>query len=256
MKRINLDKLKTVIAAKIRGLRQARRWTQVRLAGLLGISQNHLSEIERGDGSFTAEQLLIVLKTFNLQLDYFQYFKQTEAAQVQNALARFGAKSLKEDSGAVPFESIKGAGAAILEALAAAENPRQVTAVAPVIVAQIGRINLDRLRLQVAEAGYEGRLAWALECTLEAVRRELPELAGLWRTKYRRAELVISALLSRWRVPAAGTADDILDREILSEETLRDVRKHLSSTAKKWRIATKITVEDFRESLRGGRGDY
>ena len=256
MKTINLAELKAVISAKIRGLRQERRWTQVRLAALLGLSQNRLSEIERGDGSFTAEQLLLVLKTFNLQLDYFQYFKQTEAAQVQNALARFGAKSLKEDPGAAPFESIKGAGAAVLEALATAENPRQITAVAPVIVAQIGRINLDRLRIQFAQAGYEGRLAWALENTVEAVRSELPGLAGAWRTKYRRAELVIGALLARWPVPAAGAAEDILDREILSEESLRGARKDLSPAARKWRIVTKLTADDFREALRGGRGDY
>ena len=39
---------------------------QSRLARLLGLSQNRLSEIERGEGSFTAEQLIVLLKTFNL----------------------------------------------------------------------------------------------------------------------------------------------------------------------------------------------
>lgn len=256
MKNINLSDLKAVVAAKIRGLRQERRWTQARLAGLLGLSQNRLSEIERGKGSFTAEQLLVILKTFNLQLDYFQHVKQAEVPQLQNALARFGAKNLKEDPAAVPFEKVKGAGAAILEALVTAENPRQITAVAPVIVAQIGRINLDRLRLQFAEAGYEGRLGWALESTLLAVRRELPELAGAWRTRYRRADLLIGALLARWRVPAAGAAEDILDREILSEDSLREARGGVSPEAKKWRIVTRLKVEDFREALRGGRGNY
>ena len=56
------------IASKVRDLRKARRWTQAELSKRLHLSQNRLSEIERGAGSFTAEQLLVILKLFNVPL--------------------------------------------------------------------------------------------------------------------------------------------------------------------------------------------
>ena len=56
------DKIRLEIVEKIRRLRQKNHWTQVRLARLLGLSQNRLSEIERGHGSFSAEQFLLILK--------------------------------------------------------------------------------------------------------------------------------------------------------------------------------------------------
>ena len=64
MARVNqledLSKTRQQIAAKVRELRRARRWTQAELAGHLQLSQNRLSDIERGDGSFTAEQFLLL----------------------------------------------------------------------------------------------------------------------------------------------------------------------------------------------------
>src|SRR5687767_6460102 len=48
------NKIRLDIVEKVRRLRQENRWTQARLAHLLGFSQNRLSEIERGRGSFTA----------------------------------------------------------------------------------------------------------------------------------------------------------------------------------------------------------
>src|SRR3989338_8398768 len=132
-----IKKIRAVIAAKIRDLRRQRRWTQARLAGLLGISQNRLSEIERGDGSFTAEQLVLVMSTFNLQLDYFSISRQKAGAELQNTLARLGAGHLREDLSPGAFESAKRVDEVLLEALIAADSPRQVAAVAPVLVAQI-----------------------------------------------------------------------------------------------------------------------
>lgn len=255
MKNIDLRGLKAVVAAKFRALRQERRWTQVRFAGLLGLSQNRLSEIERGKGSFTAEQLFVVLKTFNLQLDYFMPARPGQAPQIQNALARLGAKHLKEDSAAVPTERLKEAGDAVVEALVAASSPRQITAIAPVIVNQIDNLNLNILRLKLAEAGFERRLGWVLENTLEAVSGELDSLHGEWRPKYRRTELVLRNLLSHWHITEGGKpAEDILDRDILSPETLNQVKGALPPPAKKWGIITRITAVDFAESLRGARG--
>lgn len=255
MKNNDLRELKALISARFRALRQERRWTQVRFAGLLGLSQNRLSEIERGKGSFTAEQLFVVLKTFNLQLDYFMPARTGQAPQIQNALARLGAKHLKEDSGAVPTELLKEAGDAIVEALVAARSPRQITAIAPVIVKQLDNLNLNLLRLKLAEAGLERRLGWVLENTLEAVRGELASMRAEWRPQYRRAELVLRNFLAHWDIAAGGKpVEDILDRDILSSETLVEVKVALPPPAKKWGIITRITAADFAAALRGARG--
>ncbi|OGR53091.1 MAG: hypothetical protein A2049_05060 [Elusimicrobia bacterium GWA2_62_23] len=250
----DMEKIRAAIASKVRDLRLGRRWSQVRLAALLGISQNRLSEIERGDGSFTAEQLVLVISTFNLQLDYFSVSRQKAGAELQNTLARLGAGHLREDSSLGAFESSKRVDEVILEALIAADSPRQVAAVAPVLVAQIERVNLGRLRLKAAEAGYEARLGWALENVLGAIRAELPRVGQAWRLKCRRAELLIGAALAAWPAPKPG-AEDILDREILSEEGAAEARAARSAVARKWGIVTRITAEDFNEALRDGRGD-
>jgi transcriptional regulator with XRE-family HTH domain len=51
-----LKKSRAWIARNVRELRKERRWTQAELAKRLDLSQARLSEIEGGDGSFTAEQ--------------------------------------------------------------------------------------------------------------------------------------------------------------------------------------------------------
>lgn len=174
--------------------------------------------------------------------------------RIQNALARLGARHLKEDSAAVPTERLKEAADAIAEALVAARSPRQITAIAPVIVNQIDNLNLNMLRLKLAEAGFERRLGWVLENTLEAVCNELPALHGEWRPKYRRAELLLRNLLASWRPAAQGEpAEDILDRDILSAETLDQIKGTLPALARKWGIITRIGISDFADALRGAR---
>ena len=83
---------KVPIGARLRELRQERRWTQQRLAALLGITQGHLSQLERGKREFTAQQLLTILKHFNVPIDYFSGEKVSAGSQIQNALARQGAR--------------------------------------------------------------------------------------------------------------------------------------------------------------------
>ncbi len=256
MKNYSLPELRLIIADKVRALRRERQWTQARLAGLLGISQNRLSEIERGGGSFTAEQLLLLISTFNLQFDYFSAVHVKAFEELQNTLARFGAADLREN--VLPGGVGRGLNAdeAVLEALIAADSPRQVAAIAPVLVAQAGKFSLGRLRLRAAEAGYEARLGWALDNVLAAIREELPSVSGPWRSRYRRALLLISSALAAWPQPKEG-AEDILDHDILSEESAEEVRAERSPLARKWGVVTRITLEDFRKALiRGARGNY
>src|ERR1035438_2790437 len=87
----NLKKSRTSIARKVQDLRRARHWTQAELARLLHLSQSRLSEIEGGDGSFTAEQFLTILRLFNVAASEFVHEHADPTAELQNALARLGA---------------------------------------------------------------------------------------------------------------------------------------------------------------------
>ena len=81
---------RTKIGAKIRDLRQQRHWSQGELAKLLEISQPTLSEIERGEASLSAENLLRILRIFNVGVDHFEAAAE-RSSPIQNALARHGA---------------------------------------------------------------------------------------------------------------------------------------------------------------------
>src|SRR5262245_3590350 len=84
---LQLKENKTRIAGRVRALRKDRRWTQAELAEHLHLSQNRLSEIERGGGSFTAEQFLAILKLFNIPVTHFAAARRRDM-ELQNALAR------------------------------------------------------------------------------------------------------------------------------------------------------------------------
>ena len=86
----NLDKTRRHIVARVRELRAERRWTQAELGEKLGLSQARLSEIERGAGSFSAEQLVEILVQFNVRLEDLVGQQPGDDA-IQNALARLGA---------------------------------------------------------------------------------------------------------------------------------------------------------------------
>lgn len=249
------------LGTKVRKLRHERRWTQRRLAGLLGVTQGHLSQLENGARSFSAEQLLILLRHFNVQLDYFSGREGRTAGQIQNALARQGASHLAENENLLPSERLKNAVAVIRETLVSADSARQIAAIAPVFVNNAGQINLTLLRNELAALGLGNRFGWAIECTLEAIRLESTQvLSREWRLKYRRAATIIETFFAPFIVPAPAPNTDIpppyevLDPEITSPESLKAVLGDLSPLARKWRIATTIEVDDFTRALRGSRG--
>lgn len=250
-----------VLGSKIRELRQERRWTQARLAALLGVTQGHLSQLENGRGSFSANQLLTVLKHFNVQLDYFSAEKASTGSQLQNALAWQGATHLAESENVLPSQRLKNATAVIRETLVSADSARQIAAVAPVFVEHSGQINLTRLRNEFAELGLGNRFGWAIECTLEAVRLESAQvLSREWRLKYRRAATIIETYIAPFIIisptpnPDQSPPFEVLDPEITSPEALKEVIVNLAPLARKWRIATTIEVDDFVRALRGARG--
>lgn len=250
------------IGDRIRALRKERRWTQAQLAELLGISQNHLSGLERGQGSFTAEHLLTILKNFNVPIDYFSPGKTERQDQLQSALARLGATHLHESPQTLPTQAFKDVADAVREALVAAESSRQITAVAPVIVENINRVSLKKIQTQLLEIGLGQRLGWALENTLHALRHELTQpLPREWRLKYRRAEVILKSFtalpwpgkdIAQAREAITGS-NDVLDHDIASDKSLEETRQASSELSKHWSITTRIQKEDFIQALRAAR---
>jgi transcriptional regulator with XRE-family HTH domain len=251
-----LEKSRAYVARKVQDLRKERRWTQAELSRRLHLSQSRLSEIERGAGSFTAEQFLEILKLFNVSVTDFAPAPQGEGSELQNSLARLGALHLQESTELLPSERLSNVSDVIREAIVASEFPRLITALAPVLVRNIDRINLKRLHLQLADAGLERRLAWLVENTLEALRRERPGLAPApWRRFYNRARVVLESFLDSLSSGSRDqvSAPDVLDTGIRSKETLADVAASSSPLSQRWGIVTTLQPDDFVAALRGAR---
>jgi transcriptional regulator with XRE-family HTH domain len=249
------------IAEKVRELRLGRHWTQSALAGLLGISQNRLSEIERDKGSFSAEQLILLLKTFNVSLDYFVPSRVAVATDskfpgLQNALARLGASNLLETTDILPSEKLDQAHAVIREVLVAADSTRQITALAPVFIVNARHLNLNKLKFDFEKSGSLNRFGWLLDNLFEAVKHECDRPLGRrWEGKYGEAELLLlnaRNLLLPAFLPLSESPEEVLEQELLGvgEKTLKEVRESRSPLSKKWRILTRIQPGDFIHALR------
>lgn len=254
-----INKLRRIIAAKARDLRTARGLTQADLAARLGLSQLCLSEIERGEGSFTAEQFLLMLGVFNVTASHFAPPDQDRDAQLQNALARLGAAHLHEDDDVAPSERLEEVGEVVRDTLLS-EAPRHLTALGPVIVQNLERVNLRKLRADLAGAGLDRRLFWVLDNVLEALRRELRQpLARALAQRYRRAEVVLGMFLFYFVPPlaidpsrSAGAVPlDLLDVTIGSRKTVLYVAEASSDISKRWGIVTALQPDDFALALRG-----
>jgi transcriptional regulator with XRE-family HTH domain len=258
-KRKSLDFERSKIAKEIRALRLERRWTQAGLAERLGLSQNRLSEIERGDGSFTAEQFLRVLRLFNVDLRRFAPEKEDHDAALQNALARFGATELHESGDVLPTDEHSDVAAVVREALAGGV-PRFLTALAPVLVRNVDRLRLNKLFVDLRDAGLENRLGWVVENTVEAARAELAAGAPpKWAQLCRRAELLLKSVLLAIPVPTTPTTEllpevlDLIDPSIRSEQSLKEVRAGASDISRKWKVVSGLQPQDFLRALRAAR---
>jgi transcriptional regulator with XRE-family HTH domain len=254
----DLEKARLQIARKVRELRTERRWTQAELAARLQLSQNYLRELERGTGSFTAEQLLKILSLFNVPATHFAPQGRSHESDLQNALARLGALHLHETADVVPSEQFEEVENVVLETLAS-QSPRQLTALAPVLVSNIDRLSLPRLQQKLIEVGLDRRLGWLVDNAVEALHRELKASAsGPWTQPYRRAELVLGVLLESLvaRFPAwvEGSVPDLLDPTV-DRQTLEEVRAASSSISKRWGVVTSLQPQDFADALRAARAD-
>jgi transcriptional regulator with XRE-family HTH domain len=245
-----LDHLRKTVTGRVRALRTGSRMTQKELAARLGLSQGRLSEIERGDGSFTAEQFLLMLRLFNVPASHFLPPARDQGAELQNALVRLGAAHLHEVADVLPTERLEDVADVVREALLTA-TPRHLTALAPVLVQNIDRVNLRKLRADLAAAGFDRRLSWLLDNTREALRLELRgPLHRPIAQRYRRAEVVLDTYFD-FTVEPEDVVLDLLDVTIASPKTRRDVAVASSAISKRWGIVTDLQPEDFVEALRG-----
>jgi len=250
-----LDESRLEIARQVRALRQQRHWTQAELARRLGLSQARFSEIERGGGSFTAEQFLAILKLFNVGASHFATSQPDPESELQKALARLGAEHLQEDPDVLPSEKLEAVNTVIREALVTG-SPRLVTAIAPVLVCNIERVNLTRLRSELVRVGLERRFGWLLGNIAEAIRHELAEpLPRNSVQRYRQALVVIDAALAldaHDDVPSAVPVD-ILEPGVRSNQTLKETWSEASDISRRWSIASALRPEDFAHALRSAR---
>lgn len=242
---------RTSIGKKVRDLRRARGWTQTRLAGDLGLSQARLSEIERGGGSFTAEQLLSILRLFNVGVSHFDTgAKVGSARQLQNQLARLGGTELRELD-ILPSEIVEDVNEAVREALIEGDS-RHLTALAPVIVRNIDRIKLVKIYGDLHWLGFERRLAWLAENVVQALRDEAARAPRPWKGWIARAGAVLQAFVHFARSSPPSVADappDYLDASIRSAKTADDVAARASEISKRWNVVTGLEPTDFRKAL-------
>lgn len=249
------DPTHRAIASRVRELRKARLWTQAELSARLGLSQNRLSEIERGDGSFTAEQFLMVLKLFNAPLSDFGIETQDdETTMLQNALARLGAVHLQESERVLPSERFRRATDAIREALLS-RAPRLITAIAPVLVCHADDVNLHGIDDRLTEIGLATRVPWLVENMLEALKAELRgAVSRPWAQRYRRSALLLDAFHEKTRSRVADVTD-VLDGNIRTKKTIDEVSASWSSISRRWQVVTELQPTDFAAALEAARVD-
>jgi transcriptional regulator with XRE-family HTH domain len=249
-----LDQIRRNVTGGVRSLRVRSRMTQKELAARLGLSQGRLSEIERGDGSFTAEQFLLMLRLFNVPVSHFLPSTRDQGAEIQNALVRLGAAHLHQAADVLPDERLDDVATVVRETLLTG-TPRHLAALAPVLVRNIDRVSLRKLRANLVEAGIDRRLGWVVENTREAVRQELRDpLPRPVAQRYRRAEVVLDTFLGFAAPPADASSTapplDLLDATIASPKTRREVAAASSVISKRWGIVTDLQPENFVEALR------
>lgn len=246
-----LHEIRGRVVAKVRDLRRARGLTQAELGARLGLSQARLSEIERGDGSFTAEQLIALLGLFNV--DIGQFLPPTDPGdELQNALIRHGATHLRQVPGVAPSGRADLPSDAVLAVLLDPRAARFVTALGPVLLRHADTLSLPALRERLDAAARADRLGWLIENVRDALLLPPPDADPAWRRLASRAITLLSNELDRFS-PARTRPDappDLFDPGIRSAETLDLVwQQQASPISRRWGIATDLQPDDFRAAI-------
>lgn len=249
----NLQIYQQQISRQLRAFRKKRHFTQIELARFLDISQPRLSEIERGNGSLSAEQFLILLREFNLNIQDFISEKESIEQTLQNTLFRLGSTDLNTIPG-LPSERIKTINEAIIETLCDASSSRLIINLIPIIIKNSAQIDEYKLNSKLEGLGYKNRLKWIIEGSWNVLRIRLENyLPRNIQKLYRVADVrlggpvrISNALrtIGRFDIP-----EDVLDADITSQKTLDAVKEKRDELAKKWKIVTRITQQDMLNVL-------
>jgi len=238
------------IGEQLSSLRQERRWSQDELATRLHVSQPHLSKVEHGEASLTAEQFLEVLKIFNVDAADFVRRQDPIADELQKALVRFGALHLQTNERVLPSKQLSAIHAVVLETLVSGE-PRLVAALAPVLVKYAGQINFSKLSVDLDQLGLLRRLYWVMENTVAAIQSSHPDRSS--RLAAQRLERALR--ISRGYEKLVADTLDPLDQTITTIKGETEVQRTSSEISKKWAIVTSLQPSDFASALREARGD-
>ena len=256
-----MTNLTSKIGTRVRELRKARYWTQRELSARLGLSQSRLSQIEHGQSSFTAEQFLTLLQLFNLGVDDLIPVQSSgdQSVELQNALARLGARHLRESENVfVPSEL--GDAEEVVQQTLIAGTPRLVAALAPVLVDQFDYVRLLNLDASLSETGHERRLAWAVE-NIACALKDAPRIDILQRRqrKLRRAQFVFKRYVEfavERETARPQRIEDLLDLEVRSDHGVEAIRSRSSSISKRWGMITSIQPSDFADALKAARAAH
>lgn len=258
-----MDNLEKLIGEKIRSLRLARRLPQRQLAAALAVSQATVSRIEAGKEALSIRQLIAVCRLFNVLPTDFIPEEGSAKTQIRRSLIRHGAKNLVDDERTLPSKRLADAKEVLKETLIAAESPRDIAALAPVIVQNAATLPLDRVSSDLLYLGahLQRRLCWLLDNVIAALDAELKTpLPQAWKVRYLRAKTRIAGdfkqIKRRWD-PLYGekqtAVEDIVDTNLVGSESLQQARAQSSEISGHWDIVSSLQVEDFIRALRESR---
>ena len=244
-----LAKTRKEIGGKVRELRLSRKWSQAELARHLELSQNRLSEIERGDGSFSAEHLLLLLRMFNVSASHFVDPAPDPALGLQNALARFGASHLQEASDVLPSEQLDELGRVVREVVVDG-SPRFITALAPILVRNARLLNLSNLQADLSRLGYARRLPWVVENIIEATHLLRGRLHSKPVLQTASLQLFLNYFTAQIGASEKNQPPDVLDPAIRTLKTVQQVQRNGSTISRRWGVVSTLQPADFVDPLK------
>jgi transcriptional regulator with XRE-family HTH domain len=249
----HLRRLKARIGPEVRRLRMERRWTLAELAGRLGLSVSRLSEIERGDGSFSAEHLLVIFELFHVGPEHFPPRSDgcdPVIGSLQIALHRLGAVHLTSVENAVLRQEHERAAPVVQGVLIEHPSARFLTSLPPVLIARADQISFPSVQHAVVQAGVPHRWGWLLEHFVDALDAVQGGVGSVrWRRASKRAQTVAESFLPSVPRPEEDAPYDLLDPDLRSTSGVRDAEERASGIDRRWRVLSRLRTVDFVQPL-------
>lgn len=254
---MTIHSLQTTITEGLKKLRQERALSQALLARELDVSQATLSLIENGKASLSAEQLLWLIKRYQLTIEDFlpaRLAKHDPEDDLQNALERFGGSHLAIIHDKVLPPHYSRVENVVLDTISFSTSTRQWMALASVITRHVVQIPFGFLFQRLQDSGRETRLLWLLRCLLEAISQHLKDHLPRDKTLlYRRAHRVLETHYTVFKEGflRAGKApwEDVLIPAATSAAGLSRLRDARDEAAKEWNVLTDLKTEHFHQEL-------